>query len=101
MFRLGRSKALLGQFVGLLANDPSGLDAATFLGEQKARLTGTTKRPSSAPPPDTQIDGDVSGGQKESLLKKRYQDAHKKGEGQTAWNVKKEAKKAGYDVSKW
>ncbi|MBU0792174.1 MAG: hypothetical protein KKC55_17150, partial [Gammaproteobacteria bacterium] len=101
MFRIGRSKSLLGEFISNLANDPSGLNAATFLGEQKARLTGPTRKLSNAPSPDTQINGDEPGGQKERLLKKRYQEAHKKGKGQEAWNAKKDAKKAGIDVSKW
>jgi len=101
MFRIGRSKALLGEFIGCLANDPSGLDAATFLGTQKAILLNSTKRKSNAPPPDTQINGDQTAGQKERILKKRYDDAHKKGEGQKAWNAKKEAKGLGIDTSKW
>lgn len=101
MFRLGRSKALLGEFIGLLANDPSGLDAATFLGEQKAILLNTGKRKSGAPVPDTQLNGDETAGQKEKILKKRYQEAHKKGNGQEAWNAKRQAKAAGVNTSGW
>jgi len=101
IFRLGRSKALRGEFIALLADDPSGLDAATFLGQQKAILLNTKTRLSGAPPPDTQINGDQGAGQKGKALKKRYQDAHKKGEGQAAWNAKKEAKSQGIDTSDW
>jgi hypothetical protein len=101
MFRLGRSKALLGEFIGLLANDPSGLDAATFLGEQKVILLNTGKRKSGAPVPDTQLNGDETAGQKEKILKKRYQEAHKKGNGQEAWNAKRQAKAAGVNTSGW
>lgn len=100
-FRLGRSKALLGEFIAALAGDPSGLDAATFLGTQKALLLNTKGGKSKAPSPDVQINGDTTAGQKEKLLKKRYDDAHKKGDGQKAWNAKKEAKTAGIDTSKW
>lgn len=100
-FRLGRSKALLGEFVGLLAGDPSGLDAATFLGQQKAILTNTKRRSSNAPSPDTELKGDETAGQKGKILKRRYDEAHKKGEAQKAWNAKKEAKKLGINTSKW
>lgn len=100
-FRLGRSKALMGEFIGLLASDPSGLDAATFLGQQKAMLLNTTKRKSNAPSPDTQLSGGESAGEKGGVLKRRYQEAHKKGKGQEAWNAKREAKAAGIDVSGW
>lgn len=100
-YKLGRSKALRGEFIALLAEDPSGLDAATFLGEQKALLINTKRKASNAPPPDTQLKGDETAGQKEKALKKRYSEAHKEGDGQKAWNAKKEAKAAGIDTSKW
>jgi hypothetical protein len=102
MYKLGRSKALRGEFLTLLADDPTGLRAATFLGQQKAILLNTTiKKKSSAPDPDTQINGDVTGGTKERILKKKYDEAHKKNDLQAAWNAKKEAKGLKIDTSKW
>lgn len=101
MFRLGRSKALLGEFISLLAGDPTGLDAATFLGTQKALLLNARPKLSSAPAPDTQVNGDEAGTGKERSFRKKYDEAHKNKNGQKAWEIKKQAKAAGIDTRDW
>lgn len=101
MYKLGRSGAIRGEFISLLADDPSGLAAATFLGQQKAILLNTKQMKSSAPDPDTQINGDATSDKKVGALKKKYKEAHKAGNGQVAYNTKKAAKAQGLDVSDW
>jgi len=103
-YKLGnpKNKALRGELINSLVTDPRGLKLAAFLGEQKALITNvTTKRISKAPPPDGQHQSDADGSDKAKLLKRTYDAAHKKNDITGAWNAKKQAKKAGIDVSKW
>jgi len=101
MYKLGRSSALRGEFIALLAEDPNGLKATAFLGEQKAKLLLTKQRSSNAPPPSNEINGDATSSNKERVFKKKYEAAHAKGNSQVAYNAKKDAKAAGIDTSKW
>jgi len=101
IYKLGRSKALRGEFITLLSEDPHGLKAMAFLGEQKAKLLNTTRRKSNAPAPSNEINGDATSSNKERGFKKKYDEAHNKGNSQAAYTAKKEAKAAGIDTSKW
>jgi hypothetical protein len=101
MYYLGRNKPALNQFMVLLSEDPAGIKAAAYLGEQKARLTVPQKRTSNARPPATKIKGDATTNNSAKRLLKKYQEAHKKGNVQTAYNIKKEARQAKIDVSNW
>ena len=101
IYKLGRSKALRGELITLLSEDPHGLRATAFLGEQKAKLLSTTKRRSNAPTPSNEINGDATSSNKERVFKKKYDAAHAKGNTQAAYNAKKEAKVAGVNTSKW
>lgn len=101
MFYLGRNKQKLGNFKDLLAKDQSGIKAAMMLGELKAELTKPLKRKSSAPSPAPELKGDQVTTASERALKKRYDTAHKNGNSQKAFDVKREARKAGIDTRKW
>jgi len=101
MYKLGRSKTLRGELITLLLEDPHGLRATAFLGEQKAKLMSTNRRKSGAPPPSNEINGDASSSNKERVFKKKYESAHDKGNTQLAYDARKEAKAAGIDTSKW
>ena len=101
LYYLGRNKPALNQFLVLMNEDPAGIKAAAFLGETKARLVTPQKQTSKARPPATKIKGDAPIGGNAKRLLKKYQDAHKKGDIQTAYNLKKEAKAEKIDVSKW
>jgi hypothetical protein len=103
-YYIGNNETARLKFQALLREDPLGIKAAMFLGEQKNRLNNTTqpkKQKSKASPPASNASGDVKNSSREKALKKKYTEAHKKGDGQTAFNAKKEARKAGIDVSKW
>jgi len=102
LFYLGRNKNALNEFKSLLTDDPTGLKASIFLGQQRERLLNTKRKISKAPPPGDDINGDSSpSSAKASAFLKRRQAAIKKGNIQVAYDVKKQAKAAGIDVSNW
>jgi len=101
MYKLGRSNALRGELITLLTEDPHGLRATAFLGEQRAKLLLTKRRTSNAPTPASEINGDSTSSNKERVFKKKYEAAHAKGSAQAAYNAKKDARAAGVDTSKW
>lgn len=100
-YYLGINKAALNEFKLILADDPRGLKASVFLGQQRERLNNTKKRRSNAPPPGKNNKGDLSGTENSASLLRRRKAALKKGDIQTAYNMKKAAKAKGVDVSKW
>ena len=97
MYYLGVNEIALNKFQSLLIKDPLGLQAAVFLGQEKQRLTITTKRRSNAPAPARKADGDVAKGSEKSL-KRRYAAAKSP---QEAYDIKQKAKKAGTDTKNW
>ena len=103
LFYIGRNQAALDRFKSLLAEDKSGMKAMIFLGQQKERLTGVSKRRSNAPAPAAKADGDGGVNEPASTrkLKKAYDAAHKKGNLQAGYDAKKKARAAGADVSAW
>lgn len=101
MYYLGRNKPVLNEFLVLLNEDRSGIKASAFLGETKARLVTPKKRNSNARPPATKIKGDAPSSGSSKRLMKAYQEAHKKGDSQAAYNAKKEARALKIDVSNW
>ena len=100
MLYLGRNKKALNEFTSLLAKDNTGLAVASFLGGVKKEIEGVTKRKSTAPPPPSQINGSAESGNA-AALRRKYDAAHKKGDVQEAWNLKKEAKAQGVDTKQW
>lgn len=101
MYLLGRNKSELAKFTNILANDPTGIDAAIHLGKLQASKTQPVKRKTKAPAPARSVQGDSSTGNASGKHAKAYESAHKKGDMQAAFNARREAKKAGVDVSKW
>ena len=102
MYFLGRNKNALNEFKSLLTEDSSGLKATLFLGQQRERLLNTKLKISKAPLPGSDIKGDSSpsSAKASSFLKKRKA-ALKKDDVQAAYDIKKQAKTAGVDVSNW
>jgi hypothetical protein len=104
MFYVGRNAQALSELQSSLVGDPSGIQAAMLLGSMKARVAMPNKRQSKAPKPATQLKGDEAVKDKSSLerkLKKKYQESHKSGNAQAAWNSRSEARRSGIDVSNW
>lgn len=102
MVHLGVNPAALNELKTKLSSDPSGLDAMIYLGELKAKFNAQTNKLSKAPKPDTPLNGDVSvGSLSASALAKSYQEAHKKGDTQKAFELKRTAKAKGVNTSNW
>jgi hypothetical protein len=98
---LGRNKTALSEFQSLLLKDPNGIQAAIYLGQQKERLTNPRKPKSQAPAPAAKVGGDQAKDMATSL-KRKYDDAHKKGDASAAFDIKREARKTHkIDTSKW
>jgi hypothetical protein len=100
MYYLGVNEVALNKLQALLVDDPTGLRAAVYLGQEKQRLTTPTKHRSNAPAPSKSINGDVNSGNAKGL-KRKYEAAHKSGDLQLAYNLKQQAKKEGSDVKIW
>jgi len=101
LFFLGRNNKALNAVKGMIAEDPSGMKALVYLGQQKERLTNPKKRISNAPPPAGDANGDVVQKDEGVKLKRKYDAAHKKQQGDVAYRYKQKARKAGVDTSSW
>jgi len=103
LYYLGRNKNALDKFKSLLADDSSGLKASMFLGQQRERLLNSKRRISAAPSPDDDVTGDnnIATSNKANAFLKKRKAALKKGDVQLAYDVKKQAKAGGIDVSTW
>ena len=97
MFQLGRDKKLLAEFQAILLDDPRGIKAAVFLGGMEERVKLNTKKTSHAPPPADSVSGDVAPKGQSAASKKAYD----KAEGQEAYKIKSNARKAGIDTKEW
>jgi hypothetical protein len=98
MYYLGRNQRELDVFKGKLSSDPSGIEAATYLGELKGRVATPQKKVTKAPAPAARAeggDGHSTGGSK---LMKKYQATT---DMQARFDLKRQAKTDGIDVSKW
>ncbi len=102
MYALGRNKSFQDEFKASLLADDTGIQAAILLGKKAAEFSLPAKRKTKAPAPAAKPKGD--GGHSaptEAKLKRRYQAAHKAKNANDAFKARREAKKAGIDVSKW
>ena len=106
--KLGKGSEKLEYFIGvnkpaqdkvktLIKEDPLGLSLAMWLGQEKQRLTNPIKPRTNAPDPAKSVNGEVATGSM-GKMKKKY-DAAKSP--QEAYDIKKAAKAAKVDVSKW
>lgn len=101
MFYVGKNKKQLNEFERLFRSDPSGLSAAMFLAEKRNEISGAKHLSSRSPKPSAKLKGGEAVKASESALKKKYQDAHKKGNNQAAFDIKRQAKGAKIDTSGW
>lgn len=102
-FFIGRNVKAQNELKAALAADPSGVKAAVYIGKKAAEIMQSVKKGSQAPTPAPVLKGDsnATGSQTAKKLQKDYQEAHAKGNLQKAWNLKKEAKKAGVNTNDW
>lgn len=95
---LARNASHLSAFQNALREDPTGITAAAYLGELKGRFNGAP-RVSKTPRPGSKLNGDVP--VEGSADYRRYNAAHKSGNRQQAFDIKRAAKARGVDISKW
>lgn len=100
-YHLGVNPTKMQTFRAKFAEDNTGLAAAAYLGRLNAELTIPEKRQSRAPAPGAEVQGDNAGKTSLKALAEKYKEAVRKGDGQKSYNIKKEAKAAGYDTKGW
>lgn len=98
MYYLGRNKVALNEFRALLSDDPSGLKASVYLGKITEKIAGSKNKPSQARKPAANVKGDEVPKGPEGRFKKQYSEAKS---GQKKYDIKKAARAAGHDTSKW
>lgn len=98
MYALGRSSEKRERLKAKLLEDPNGIAASIYLGELKAEITKPVKRVTNAPKPAKRATGGTGGGSGEDALRRKYQ---KESDMQVRFNLRREAKAKGFDVSKW
>lgn len=102
-YHIGVNAKKLEKLLDTFKTDPNGMGAAAYLGTLKAELTAPAKRTTKAPDPGDDIQGDKSnkGDGNERRWKKQYEEAHKKGENQKAFDIKRKAKTKGINTQAW
>lgn len=99
---LGRNPDALAVMESHLVRDPSGVQAVAYLSRKAAELSLPAKKTTNAPKPPTQIGGDGSSmPARIKALKEAHARAHSKGDVQAAWELRRQARAAGVDTSKW
>ena len=104
MYFLGRNEAARNTLIAKLTQDGRGIAASMYLGQLVAQKAGNPANTSSmAPAPSPRVKGTSGGAGTSNVeeLKKRYDSAHKKGDTQSAFNLKREAKLAGISTVSW
>lgn len=98
---LGKNEEARAKLQTILSTDPSGLAAAMYLGELKGKHVNPKKKTSNAPAPAAQVKGDTPNVDNMKDVRKRYAAAQKAGNVSDAFNIKRNAKKAGADTTNW
>lgn len=101
VFHITKNKAKLAEFKNKLAEDPSGLKAAMYLGQQLVSATRPVNIKSKAPKPAASHKGDQGTADQSRGLRDKYLKAHKEGDQQAAFEARRAARQAGVDISKW
>lgn len=98
-FFIGRNAAAQAELKSRLMSDPSGIQAAIYLGELKKEKALPVKRISSAPAPATPVKGDANS----SGTLKRLKDAYEKAGDDLSkrLQIRREAKSAGINPDNW
>jgi len=100
-YNLGVSPKRLAELTAKLAADPSGLQASTYLGKLSAELTAPLRKRSNTPAPATNVQGDANTTDLGKGLQRKYLEAHKKGDTQAAYDIRREAKAKNINVKSW
>lgn len=97
-YSLGRSASKRETLAAKLREDPSGLSAMVYLGELKSQVTQPVKKVTQAPKPAARAEGGDSGSTSADKLMKKYRSEP---DIQKRFDMKRDAKRNGIDVSNW
>lgn len=100
-YKLGVSPKSLAELTAKLQADPSGMQAVAYLGKLSAELTAPLRKRSNTPAPATTVQGDANTTDVGKGLMRKYQEAHKKGDTQAAFNIRREAKAKNINTQSW
>lgn len=101
MYKLGVSPKCLAELISNLREDPEGLQALFYAGKLSAELTAPARKRSNTPAPATNVQGDANTSDVSRNLLRKYQEAHKRGDTQAAYDIRSEAKGKKINVSTW
>ena len=101
LYYVGRNKKIFDEFKESLQSDKTGLKTSFFLGKVLEKVNGVKNKKSNAKIPAKDLKGDVNSSRGEVLMLKKYQEAHKKGDTQSAFNIKRQARLKGFNVREW
>ena len=98
---LSRNPSYMMELERAFHADRSGSQALVYLGSLKSQFEGMNNRVSRTPRPARKIKGDASTTSGDKGAKKAYLAAHKKGDRQAAFDIKRKAKQDGINVREW
>ncbi len=100
---LGINSSAMDKLKASLVDDPSGLKAAVYLGQLEAKLSSaSTGKLSKAPAPETTVRASAPAGAATlESLRKQYRQAETKGDVQRAFDLRQQAKAAGFKTTDW
>lgn len=101
MYKLGVSPKCLAELTAKMREDPEGLQAVFYLGKLSAELSAPARKRSNTPAPATDVKGDANTTDLSRTLLRRYQEAHKRGDTQAAFEIRSEAKGKNINVKSW
>jgi hypothetical protein len=97
-FYLGRNATEREILKAKLMEDPSGLSASMHLGRLLAKVSMPVQKTTKAPAPAARAEGGESSSANATNLKRKYEKAT---DVQDRIDIKRQAKRAGFDVSNW
>jgi hypothetical protein len=98
MYQLGVNNSKLNEFINTVKADPTGLSMMAHLGKLHSDISNPAKRRSNAPKPATRVSGDSQTKNGHGSMFKQWS---KSTDVQSRISLKRKAKAAGEDVSKW
>ena len=101
LYFIGRNSKVLGGLIDAVESDLTGITASMYLGRQLEKVAGTKNRVSRARKPAKDAKGDSKTNQAGASWRRKYEAAHKSGDNQKAFDLKREARKSGIDTGAW
>jgi len=101
-YHLGVNQTAMAQLKQKLQEDPTGISAAVYMGELRAKFgAAVTNKLSKAPKPDAGLEGDANATLNTTSLKKQYQAAQRSGDTAKAFKIRQQARASGANPNDW